>query len=208
MKHVLKSRSETSECESEPFWAWLTPLKSFCPWSLLVITKMKHAVFSVSETCCLLMLSRDLASWAKESLPFGKVNILFPFSSGDDSLSGWTDCCGCLAGSLRELWGHVDKPSSSSLWASICSYSFIRWSSRLVMVTRWSFVCLNRDTFWTIKNSWVAVYTLSPNFTTVLAHWPRRNRAEGLLFVFMLFLCCPDQTIPHHPCFCQESLCT
>lgn len=68
--------------------------------------------------------------------------------------------------------------ASTSLQVSVFSYPCTRQRSGPVMGTRWGFMCLNKDTFWTIRNNWVAVYTLNPNLTAVHAHWPRRNRAE------------------------------
>lgn len=136
----------------------------------------------------------------KERLPFGSINILSPFGNGDNSSTGWADCGGCPAGSLGELWGHGDQPSSPSLQASVFSYPHTRQRSRPVMASRWTFMCLKKDAFWTIRSNWVAVCTLNPNLTTAFACWPRRNRAEGPL-------CCPDWMIPHHPCICQGGMC-
>lgn len=177
---------------------WLTLFQSFCLWSLLAVTATTVAAVTAmtcpSETHPLLTLPQR-SGFLDQGVPaFGS-----PFSSGSDSLTGWGD----VVAAQLALWGSLGPcgQASTSLQASVFSYPCTRQRSRPVMGTRWGFMCLNKDTFWTIRNNWVAVYPLNPNLTAVLAPWPRINRAKSPL-------CCPDQMIPRCPCFWQGGLCT
>lgn len=169
---------------SEPFWVGLTLFQSLCLWSRLVITGI-----CLSEPHSLLILSQRsgfLDKGVPAFCPLLAVEMIPWQSEWMLWLPSWL-----FEGALGPC-----GQASTSLQGSVSSYPCTRQRSGLVMGTRWGLMCLNKDTFWTIRNNWVAVYTLNSNLTAVLARWPRRNRAESPL-------CCPDQTIPHHPCFCQ-----